>query len=610
MSAPSIHAALSALGRAAVAYAEHGWHVFPLTPRAKTPLLRGAGGFLSATTDVAQVREWWTRHPHANIGLWPGQSGLVILDLDGPDGTLAAQKFGALSEPTLVCTTGREDGGRHLYFRRPEFSVSNCDLAPRLEVRGDAGYVVVPPSMHPSGKKYAWIGRIDDVRDLPPAVLSVLERAQRTDAAVTQHAPAPGIRPARDIAFDEEISEGGRNKALTRYAGRLLAKGIPEDEALVLVAALNTAKCRPALPQHEVNALVASVAARESRKRVTEGGTTIALVSAASQLVDELPSPADLAAQQIEGARALLTRDIRNAPVWAWHDLSALAGPMLPSEFIVVGALMGNGKSALLMSQMDAFAAAGQRTLYFPLEVDAKVCRLRWAAWKLGLDVRHVIRQDWAKLPEGSSEAVSELFDEQEAAGAIRFASPKRVAIPELVRWCHWGKEHGCSVVMLDHLHRMDFGGDAAGHRVAVTEVVRQLKDLARELDIVLIAAAQLNRSNDPVDAYAPPGLGRLKESAGIAEEADVVLMLSRRLKAVLPDKWAQRLRTGHLSENDIAEPGVMSVMCRKHRLDDSALNHAALLQVVNGRVMDRAPSWRTIPDDARADTREPWDDR
>jgi hypothetical protein len=260
---------------------------------------------------------------------------------------------------------------------------------------------------------------------------------------------------------------------------------------------------------------------------------------------------------------------------------------------------------------MDAFAAAKQPTAYFPLEIDPEVCRLRWAAWKLGLDVRHVIRQDWAKLPEGSREAVDGVLDEQEHGGLIHFPPPKRLTLPKLVRWCQWARDLGCRVAMLDHLHRMDFGTDAANHRVTVTEVVRRLKDTARELEMVLIAAAQLNRSTDPVDAYIPPTLARLKESAGIAEEADVVLMLSRRLKPRLPDKWQGKLRIGHINETDIADPGVMTVTCRKHRLDDSALNHAALLSVVNGKLRDRVPAWRDVPPNAaypEPEENEPWD--
>lgn len=309
----------------------------------------------------------------------------------------------------------------------------------------------------------------------------------------------------------------------------------------------------------------------------------------ALQLVDgekDRIAPADkVAALQVAGAQKLLTRDLSKAPRWAWSDLNTLTGPMLPGDLVIVGSLMGNGKSTLLMSQMDAFAAAGQPTLYFPLEVDPEVCRLAWAAWKIDLPKAAVIRQDWQSLGRGAQKAVHNVLEEQKHSPLIHFATPKRVTLKEILEWCQWARrEFDAKVVMLDHLHRMDFG-DGPNHRVSVTDAVRRLKDLARELGLVLIAAAQLNRSSDPIDQYSPPLLSRLKESAGIAEEADVVLMLSRKLRRDLPDGWQQDLRTGRITENDLADRGIMVITCRKHRLDDSALNGRVLLNVRNGKL-------------------------
>lgn len=584
--------AFSRLGAAAIGYAQRGWHVFPLQPRGKHPLIKGGGGFLAATCDVEQVRAWWTQHPGANIGLWPGQSGLVILDLDGPEGAAAAEQLGALAVPTLVCTTGREDGGRHLYFRRPEFPVSNCDLAPKLEVRGDAGYVILPPSIHPTGRLYTWAAKVEPAV-LPDTVRAALEAVQERGAAGSVgREPSPTQRAAREVIF-EPIGAGGRNNALTRYAGRLLAKGIPHDEALLLVHAVNQAQCDPPLPRHEVNVLVANIATREGHKRRTVGeGRTIGLVDDAATSAPA--SPAELRRQQIEGAKQLLRRDTTDAPRWGFTDLDALTGPMLDGDLIVVGSRMGNGKSTLLMSQMDAFARAKTGTLYIPLEVDPEVCRLRWAAWKLGLEQKHVIRRAWRHLPEGSEEAVELVIEEQDANPFIHFVPDKRLTFAKILHWCRWGRdEAGCRVVMLDHFHRLDFGPDARNFRITATEVVRQLKDLARELGMVVMAAAQLNSSPDPLDMFLPPQAGRLKETSGIGEEADVILMLARRLRRDLPDKWERKLRLGQINERDISEPGTMQVTCRKHRLDDDALNRCALLQVVNGKVQDKARSWQ-----------------
>lgn len=303
---------------------------------------------------------------------------------------------------------------------------------------------------------------------------------------------------------------------------------------------------------------------------------------------DRIPTADRLIAQQVEAAQAFLRRDIRHAPRWAWRDLDGLVGPMLPGELWVAGALRGNGKSALLMSQMDAFAEQRIPTLYIPLEIDPEQCRMRWAAWKLGMDVRAVMRQDWLALGAGAEEAIRLVLEEQKTSRLIQFATPKRITLAKLEKWCRWARlEYDAKVVILDHLHRMDFGTDQ-NHRVTMTDAVRRLKDLARELELVLIAAAQLNRSSDPLDLFAPPVLSRLKETAAIEEEADVVLMLSRRIARELPKDWAQQLKLGKLTERQLADHGAMVMTCRKHRLDDDAFNGRVILAVDNGRVVGR----------------------
>lgn len=305
--------------------------------------------------------------------------------------------------------------------------------------------------------------------------------------------------------------------------------------------------------------------------------------------VDRLKPADQLAAEQIAGAKKLLNRDISKAARWAWRELDAMVGPMLPGDFVVVGALTGNGKSSVLMSQMDAFASKGTPVLYVPLEVDPEGCRARWAAWKLGLNQVAVARNEWDLLPRGAKAALDQTLDEQASARHIAFAPPKKMTLDEVTTWCKWARrEFDAKVIMLDHLHRLDFGGSTQNYRVSATEVVRRLKDLARELGVVMLAAAQLNRSgtSDPLDYYIAPGLGRMKETAAIGEEADVVLMLSRKLRRDLPDGWQQDLRLGRLKETELADANVMVVTCRKHRLDDSAREARALLQLDGGKII------------------------
>ena len=150
---------------AALNLAARGLPVFPCGAD-KKPLTDH--GFKDATTDEAQIREWWARWPEALIGMPTGPaSNLVVLDVDmdlarGKDGEASLRALLAQHEGTLPDTrTARTPrGGRHLYFRHPGPGVkvtTRTDWpAPALDVRGDGGYVIVPPSQAPAGA-YAWI---------------------------------------------------------------------------------------------------------------------------------------------------------------------------------------------------------------------------------------------------------------------------------------------------------------------------------------------------------------------------------------------------------------------------------------------------------------------
>jgi hypothetical protein len=118
-------------------------------------------GLKDATTDRQVVERWWTENPLANIGMPTGAaSGLVAIDVDvrhqGVESLkVLERKIGALP-PTLVSITG---GGFHYFYKYPGLIVRSgaAVLGPGIDVRGDGGYVVVPPSLHASGKRYEWI---------------------------------------------------------------------------------------------------------------------------------------------------------------------------------------------------------------------------------------------------------------------------------------------------------------------------------------------------------------------------------------------------------------------------------------------------------------------
>ncbi len=227
---------------------------------------RTAHGLKDASKDAAQIKSWFQQWPEANVGIVTGrESGLLVLDVDGEDGKASLQALtamhGALPK-TLCVMTGRtgEDGNRkgcHYYFRAPAGELirnSAGILGKGLDIRGEGGYVVAPPSLHPSGRLYQWLAPEQPLADAPVWLLAKLSEAKPEQR---QGAPAqPGTQQT-------SIGEGGRNDALARLGGAMRRKSMTPAaiEAALLVE--NAARCTPPLPDAEVREIARSVSRYE-----------------------------------------------------------------------------------------------------------------------------------------------------------------------------------------------------------------------------------------------------------------------------------------------------------------------------------------------------------
>jgi Bifunctional DNA primase/polymerase, N-terminal len=176
------------IGTHAIEYAVNNWQVFPL--RGKIPAIAGGRGVLDATTFIEQISRWWSgKYAGCNIGGRVPES-MIVIDIDprhGGDRSIAflEDKHGPLPE-TLTTISGRGDGGRHLFFRRPPGKLSAARLGTGIDIKTSTGYVVLPPSIHPdSGEPYV---RVDaPVADPPAWVIELLapEKTEKTAYTIT-----------------------------------------------------------------------------------------------------------------------------------------------------------------------------------------------------------------------------------------------------------------------------------------------------------------------------------------------------------------------------------------------------------------------------------------
>lgn len=273
------------LAAAALEYARHGVAVLPCQPRGKLPLL--PNGFHGASRDVEQVTEWWDRWPDANIALvparchLPGGRTLLVLDLDGPAGRQSAAEL-AIPHDTARVTTGRPEGGQHRYFSVPAgLAIGNRSPAPGLDVRHAAGYVLAPPSVHPSGAVYQWQGARawapGAVLPLPESILEMLT-APRLEPVrdrwgptftATAGEPANGETWRRAAAYVARVPSGladDRKQTAYRLSAALVHDiGLPERDAFDLLDAWNGDN-RPPLSEPTLTRIFAN-AGRYGRNR-------------------------------------------------------------------------------------------------------------------------------------------------------------------------------------------------------------------------------------------------------------------------------------------------------------------------------------------------------
>ncbi len=248
---------------AALDYVRQNMAVFPLSELSKVPL-PGSKGCKDATLDEEKVIEWWTTNPNYNIGIATGNAseGLVVIDLDkhgDSDGVALFQDFlcsepaGSL-EPTAIARTA--NGGLHLFYRDTELYRNEANLYPGVDIRGEGGYIVAPPSKLPTGS-YSWDSRfrldVLGIAHFEGAAKEFIDAKLKTSDPFSQV-----IQDTTSFTLPEQVGEGGRNDNMYRLACSLLNSGMSENACKAAVWEENVLKCNPPLSPKEIATIVHS----------------------------------------------------------------------------------------------------------------------------------------------------------------------------------------------------------------------------------------------------------------------------------------------------------------------------------------------------------------
>ncbi|MGC1401760.1 MAG: bifunctional DNA primase/polymerase [Thermodesulfobacteriota bacterium] len=265
--------------QAALDYAARGWPVFPLYEATKDHKCscgnlkcehpgkhpRTPHGKNDATTNKGAIIQWWKNWPNANIGVLTGEeSGIVVLDVDKDKGGF--DSFKKLCQKgnmpyTLEVSSG--GGGAHYYMVWPNngtrLKSRPLEGYPGIDIKGDKGSIIAPPSKHISGDRYSWsVGPLGvKVSNVPEWLLKIAG----TDRARVSMIPLA-------TSYWQKVWSGvseNRNVTATKLAGRLIGRGIQVEEAQTLLELWNQQN-NPPLSDSELTTVIRSISKIEEGK--------------------------------------------------------------------------------------------------------------------------------------------------------------------------------------------------------------------------------------------------------------------------------------------------------------------------------------------------------
>ena len=369
---------------------DNGFSVIPIRPNDKQALLPWKE-FQHRIATEDEIEDWFTLWPNANLGLVTGSiSGLFVVDADGPEGEEI------LADPEQCPVTSmyqKTPNGVHGFYRLPRGVLikSSVRIRPEIDIRGEAGYVVIAPSER-NGVAYelvevsgmgGWDGLIEweGFKPLRPAGTGNLDGIidlSKIQPAVTKY---------------DDVPKGGRNNALTRRVGELFAKDLDIDEVELLAREWNKKHCDPPLGDSELMTTINSIAKKHAINH-PDPGVKVAPVpdvcEEEPELDPELLNPGGLISSIMKHI------DSTGAPSFPLYNMAAgicLVGTAAGQRFIghtglrtnfycICLGYSGSGKNAALDAIEELLSEGNVSNALGPSDLASAASVLNWLAAK------------------------------------------------------------------------------------------------------------------------------------------------------------------------------------------------------------------------------------
>jgi hypothetical protein len=486
--------------------------------KCKTPLV-GWKPFQMRHPTAQEVTEWFDKWPDASIGIVTGKiSDLVVFDLDSESATQYAEDEGGFPITAKV-KTGK---GFHVYAKHPGFRVEN-DVQKEydIDIRGDGGYVVAPPSFHGSGRQYEWVEGLS-IFEIDPApceqwMLDYLKQyATKSNKPAKEKPLKPSetgntaSKPTTDNIYGDiaknGAKQGQRNHTTAKYIGHLFGKGNDETVVWETVKLWNTAKNNPSLDQTELRKTFESI--RDS---------------------DRINGKKEQEKKEIDVTKFLDTEAIVTAEYdeqyvrvpFAAGDLlsimqSKMNGGLIGGRTYVLGGIPSSGKTVLINNITDNICLNGHPVLFFSYDDGRTELRYRTYCRFSGFDIEdfnncHLSKSDVETICRNDS--VSSI-------NTIKYVVQKIIKVddwPQLIDKIY-ARHQKAPVIMIDYLRKVKTGSNRMDERLRVDEILSTLTDMAKIHNLPVLVISELAR--DSYKTGQRLSMASFKESGSIEYEA------------------------------------------------------------------------------------------
>lgn len=494
----------------ALTYLARGYSVIPVGAD-KRPLVSWKE-FQTRRATADELVAWWTQSPDAQVGIVTGEiSNLTVVDVES-DGD-----FNLVKDITFEVETGGK--GKHYYFQyEPDFK-NAVRILPSVDIRSEGGYVVA------SGSKTSK-GAYTTLRDIPVMKMTVQTKETLLGASKARFGGVLLPASTREVAYPPKLSteglvyegvgEGGRNDAMAKYAGSVHAKLHPSLWPTIGWQMFESAnqKNNPPLNPRELRITWESIERAESR--ANPSGRVFQRAERTWGPAEPEKKEPDAESKNIPAGALDPQESIHVSEVAASQIIDsdntypldmppfdeALLGGVSLGELIVVAGQSGHGKTTLIQDWSVTLASGGQTkrpqlpVLWFSYEVLA--------------------RPMWQKFQTmGANEQTPIYMPRVTETGDLDWVT--ETIEKAIAKW-------GVKIIAIDHLGFLRSPkGNYSNAAEAITQTVRALKRLAVKHGLIIMLPVHVRKTASRV-----PDLNDIRDSLGIAQEADTVFFIGR----------------------------------------------------------------------------------